>query len=192
MSHFFAYLSRMKLIQRWGLMRNIHTENIQEHSLQVAFVAHGLAMINNQVFAGSVNPERIATLAMFHDTSEIITGDLATPIKYFNPEIKQSFKEIELVANKKLHSMIPQPLQAAYRPYFFNEPADEAHWQFVKAADKICAFLKCVEEIKMGNSEFIEAKNSIEAEIRQFEMPEVAYFMETYVDSFHLTLDELQ
>ncbi|MCB0163754.1 MAG: 5'-deoxynucleotidase [Anaerolineae bacterium] len=191
MSHFFAYLAKMKFIQRWGLMRNTSPENIQEHSLQVAMIAHGLAIIKNRRFEGQVNPERVATLALFHDASEVITGDLATPIKNFNPKIKTAYSEIEIVANQKLFDMLPDELQPAYAPIFFKQDGDDLHWQLIKAADKICAYLKCLEELKVGNEEFSKAARVIEADIAQLGLPEVIYFMETYVPSFSLTLDEL-
>ena len=191
MSHFFAYLARMKFIQRWGLMRNTNPENIQEHSLQVAMIAHGLAMIRNQLFQGRVNPEWVMVLAVYHEASEVITGDLATPIKYFNPEIKKAFHEIEAHANQRLYAMIPEELQAVYRPIFFQEGSDEEHWQIVKAADKICAYLKCVEELKAGNQEFSKAGMKIKKELAEYPLPEVAYFLEKFVPSFSLTLDEL-
>lgn len=191
MSHFFAYLSRMKLIERWGLMRNTSQENIQEHSLQVAIVAHGLAVIRNKYFGGQINPERALALGVFHEVSEVITGDLATPIKYFNPEIKKAFGEIEEVAKERLYNMLPEPLRDDYRDYFFKQKEDEEHWQLVKAADKICAYLKCVEELKSGNKEFEKAARAVKKEIDKSELPEVKHFMENFVPSFSLTLDEL-
>lgn len=191
MSHFFAYLSRMKLIQRWGLMRNTLPENIQEHSLQVAIIAHGLAVIRNKKFNGTLNPERVVTLAVFHEVEEVITGDLATPIKYFNPEIKKAFSNIEEVAKRKLFNMLPHALQEEYEYIFFKKDSDLEHWKVVKAADKICAYIKCLEELKAGNQEFSKAKSAIEKEIEKFNLPEVKYFMDNFVNSFSLTLDEL-
>jgi 5'-deoxynucleotidase len=191
MSHFFAYLARMKFIQRWGLMRNTNPENIQEHSLQVAMIAHGLAVIRNQLFNGKVNPERVSVLAVYHEASEVITGDLATPIKYFNPEIKQAFHEIEAHANQRLLAMIPDELKNSYRSLFFSADDDREHWQLVKAADKICAYLKCLEELKAGNQEFSKASLKIKKELADYPMSEVQYFMEKFVPSFSLTLDEL-
>ena len=191
MSHFFAYLARMKLIQRWGLMRNTHPENIQEHSLQVAMIAHGLAIIRNTFFGGSLNPERVMALAVYHEVSEVITGDLATPIKYFNPEIKKAYGEIEDVAKKRLFNMLPEQLKGEYKRYFFISKDDEEERKIVKAADKICAYLKCVEEIKVGNEEFKSAEKAIKGEIEKFNLTEVDYFMKEFVPSFSLTLDEL-
>ncbi|MBE7551981.1 MAG: 5'-deoxynucleotidase [Anaerolineales bacterium] len=191
MSHFFAYLARMKFIQRWGLMRNTHPENIQEHSLQVAMIAHGLALIRNKFFEGTVNPERTAVLALFHDAGEVITGDLAAPIKYFNPKIKQTYGEIERVASQRLHNMLPEELKPAYQSLFFAQEEDRDHWQLVKAADKICAYLKCLEELKAGNQEFAKAEKAIKATLTELKLPEVDYFMETFIPSMALTLDEL-
>jgi 5'-deoxynucleotidase len=191
MSHFFAYLARMKFIQRWGLMRNTQVENIQEHSLQVAVIAHGLALIKNKLFGGAVNPERIAVLALYHDAGEVITGDLAAPIKYFNPKIKTAYTEIELVAKQRLYYMLPDELKPDYQPILFEQEADRDHWALVKAADKICAYLKCLEELKAGNQEFIKAEKAIRTTIEKLNLPEVSYFMERCVPSMTLTLDEL-
>jgi 5'-deoxynucleotidase len=191
MSHFFAYLARMKFINRWGLMRNTHAENIQEHSLQVAMIAHGLAIIQNRLFGGEVDAQRVAVLAVYHDAGEVITGDLATPIKYFNPKIKEAYDEIEVVASQKLLDMLPEELRPDYEAFFFVQVDDDAAWKLVKAADKICAYLKCLEELKAGNEEFAKAKNAVRREIEQLKMPEVDYFMKKFIASFSLTLDEL-
>lgn len=181
----------MKYIKRWGLMRNTREENIQEHSLQVAMIAHGLAVIKNRCFNGNTDPLKVLLLAVYHEASEVITGDLATPIKYFNPEIKTAYKAIEAVANQRLFSMLPEELKAEYSPVFFPTAEDDEHWQLVKAADKICAYLKCIEELKAGNQEFIKAERSILRDIHSLNRPEVRYFMERFVPSFGLTLDEL-
>lgn len=191
MSHFFAYLSRMKFIQRWGLMRNTQLENIQEHSLQVGLVAHSLALVRNRFFNGSVNPERVLVLAAFHEVSEVITGDLATPIKYFNPEIKKAYGEIEGVAKERLCRMIPQQLQEDYFSLLFHQSEDKENWELVKAADKICAYLKCLEEMKAGNEEFAKAEKAIRKQLDESNLPEVNYFLENFAPSFSLTLDEL-
>lgn len=189
MSHFFAYLGRMKHIQRWGLMRNTQPENIQEHSLQVAMIGHGLAMIRNKHFNGTVDPERVATLAVFHEASEVITGDLATPIKYFNPNIKEAYKHIEQVASEKLLSMLPDEFQKEYQPLLFQMDSEEH--RIMKAADKICAYLKCLDELKAGNREFEKATVSIRKELDSLLLPEVDFFLEWFAPSFSLTLDEL-
>jgi len=191
MSHFFAYLARMKFIQRWGLMRNTRTENIQEHSLQVAMIAHSLALIRNKLFDGRVNPERVTILALYHDAGEVITGDLATPIKNFNPKIKTAFNEIEEVARQKLFNMLPEALRSEYEPLFFGIEADREHWTLVKAADKICAYLKCLEELKAGNQEFSKAERAIKTDLDRIDLPEIGYFLDHFGPSFSLTLDEL-
>lgn len=191
MFHFFSYMARMKHIKRWGLMRNTREENIQEHSLQTAMIAHALALIKNRMFGGKVNAERVLALAVYHEAGEVITGDLATPIKYFNPEIKMAYKQIERVAEEKLVDMLPEALKGDYESLILDRDAEGELYAIVKAADKICAFLKCVEELSAGNSEFEKAKNAIEKTIKEMDRPEVNYFMETFVPSFELTLDEL-
>ena len=193
MSHFFAYLSRMRFIQRWGLMRNVSRESIQEHSLQVAMIAHNLAIVRNRFYGGNVDPQRVLLLAVYHEASEVITGDLATPIKYFNPEIKKAYKDIEKVANKRLLAMLPGELQPEYKSVLFPIPEDQEHWRIVKEADKLCAYLKCLEELKAGNKEFSRAERTIYRELEQMKAdhPEVSYFMEQFLPSFQLTLDEL-
>lgn len=191
MSHFFAYLARMKLIRRWGLMRNTVTENIQEHSLQVAMIAHALAVIGNNCFEKRYNPDRVMTLAVYHDVSEVITGDLATPIKYFNPEIKRAYVNIEEIAKQRLVNMLPEELRGEFSSCFFLQEEEQEYWKLVKAADKISAYLKCVEELKTGNEEFQKAERKIKEELEKNRLPEVGYFMEKFVPSFSLTLDEL-
>jgi 5'-deoxynucleotidase len=191
MSHLFAYLSRMKFIRRWGLMHTTYPENIQEHSLRVAIIAHALAIIRNRVYGGAVNPERAAVLALYHDASEVLTGDLPAPVKYFNPEIATAFKAIEAAAHRKLFSLVPDELQEAYRPYLLDGEADP-HGELVKAADKLCAYVKCLEEVAAGNHEFIKAEKAIRASLEALALPEVRYFLETFAPSFRLTLDELR
>jgi len=191
MFHFFSYMARMKHIKRWGLMRNTREENIQEHSLQTAMIAHALALIKNRLFGGSVNAERVLALAVYHEAGEVITGDLATPIKYFNPDIKTAYKQIERVAEEKLVDMLPEEIKKDYESLILDREAEAEHYAIVKAADKICAYLKCVEELSAGNTEFEKAKNAIEKTIQEMDRPEVNYFMETFVPSFELTLDEL-
>ena len=192
MSHFFAYLSRMKFIRRWGLMHNTYPENIQEHSLRVAMVAHALAVIRNRLFAGNVSAERTAVLALYHDAGEVLTGDLPAPVKYFNPEIKNAYKEIEAAAARRLLNMIPESLKADYQGLFFAEEADQEPRELVKAADKVCAYLKCLEEIGAGNQEFAKAEKALRASVEELNLPEVRYFLDTFVPSFRLTLDELE
>ena len=191
MSHFFAYLARMKFIRRWGLMRNTKTENIQEHSLQVAMIAHGLAVIRNERFGGDVDPARVALLGVYHDAEEVITGDLPTPIKYFNPQIKDAFGELGAVAQERLLSMLPDFMRPSYEALFNEASWSESEHELVKAADRICAYLKCLEEAKAGNMEFSRAEQQVWRSLFQMNLPEVAYFMETFIPSFRLTIDEL-
>jgi len=191
-SHFFAYLARMKFIQRWGLMRNTSTENIQEHSLQVAMIAHALALFHNQRLGeGTVDPERTALLAVYHDAEEVITGDVPSPIKYFNPQLRDAVGDLGGVAKRKLLAMVPETLRAVYEPLFFAQPADAEAWRLVKLADKMCAYLKCIEEAKAGNREFERAEESIRRSLEAYADPDVQRFMEAFVPSFRLTLDEL-
>jgi len=190
-SHAFAYLARLKLILRWGLMRNTRGENTQEHSLQVAMVAHALALIRVRVFGGRADPERTALLAVFHDAEEVITGDVPTPIKYFNPAIASAMTGIGSVARERLLEMFPEALREDYRPLLLPQDGDAEAWRLVKLADKIAAYLKCLEEAVAGNGEFASAEQAIRAELEAVEEPEVGYFMATFVPSFRLTLDEL-
>ena len=189
-SHFFAYISRMRFIQRWALMRNTALENVQEHSHQVAVLAHALAVIRNEKFGGAVDPGQVAVAALYHDASEILTGDMPTPIKYDNPAIQHAYKEVEAVAEKKLLHMLPQELQSVYAPIL--TPTDPDVERLVKAADKLSAYIKCVEELKAGNTEFREAAAQTRKALEGYGLPEVAYFLDTFIDSFSLTLDELK
>lgn len=186
-SHFYAMLSRMKNIYRWGLMRNTRKENLSEHSLEVAFIAHALAVIRNRRFGGNLNAEKVATAAMFHDTSEIITGDMPTPIKYFNDDIKGAFKQIEALADDKLISLLPEDLREDFYPLY--SPTDEEK-RIIKAADKLSALIKCIEENAMGNREFLDAEKATRNALQNFDMPEVKVFLEEFIPSFSLTLDE--
>ncbi len=191
MFSFFAYLSRMKLIKRWSLMRSVQPENIQEHSHQVAVIAHCLAEIDNRLFGAENDCAKIALLGIYHDVGEVIVGDLPTPVKYFNPEIKQSYSQIENIAKEKLLNMLPEELREAYVPLLF---ADEEcrEGQLVKAADKICAYIKCLEEVTAGNGEFNLAKQSIERDLEKYrKIPAVQWFMEHCIQAFSCTLDEL-
>lgn len=190
-SHFFAYLSRMKLIYRWPLMRNTVQENISEHSLQVAFVAHALALIENKKFGGNFVPERVALLAMFHDCSEVITGDLPTPIKYYNPAISDEYKKIEQMAEQKLIQMLPEEFHEDYRPLIESDVIDQNDYRLVKQADVLCAYFKCLEEIAAGNHEFVQAKRRIDKTLKDRGSEAVNYFLATFGESFKLTLDEI-
>ena len=189
-SHFFAYISRMRFIQRWALMRNTAPENVQEHSHQVAVLAHALALIRNEKFGGHADPGIVAVAALYHDASEILTGDMPTPIKYDNPAIRKAYKDVEAVAESRLLHMLPPELQKVYAPIL--TPADPETEQLVKAADKLSAYIKCVEELKAGNLEFREAAAQTRAALEAYGLPEVEYFLETFMDSFSLTLDELK
>ncbi|MFC3022811.1 5'-deoxynucleotidase [Vibrio zhugei] len=190
-SHFFAHLDRMKLIQRWPLMRSVSKENVSEHSLQVAFVAHALAVIKNKKFGGQLNPERIALKAMYHDSSEVLTGDLPTPIKYSNPHIAKEYKKIESAAEHRLLSMLPDDLQDDFAPFILSEHADPIDEAIVKQADCLCAYLKCLEELSAGNQEFALAKKRLEVTLDERQSPEMNYFLQTFAPSFELSLDEI-
>lgn len=189
-NHFFAMTSRMKYINRWGLMNNTNYENISEHSQQVAILAHGLVVIHNKRFNGNLNQERAALLALFHDASEIITGDMPTPIKYFNPEINKAYKKIEKTAENKLLSMLPKDLQSEYESILSFTEKDKELWKFVKAGDKLSGLIKCIEELRFGNNEFSSAKESITKSLKEMNMPEVDMFMREFLPSYSLTLDE--
>ena len=189
-SHFFAYISRMRFIQRWALMRNTAPENVQEHSHQVAVLAHALALIRNEKFGGHVDPGLVASALIYKESSEIYTGDMPTPIKYDNPAIRTAYKDVEAVAEGKLLRMLPPELQSAYAPVL--TAMDPEVERLVKAADKLSAHIKCLEELKAGNAEFREAAAQTRRALEAFDLPEVAYFMDTFLPSFSLTLDELK
>lgn len=187
--NFYPMIARMRYINRWGLMRNTQTENIQEHSHMVAVLAHGLAVIQNEKFGGQVDPGQVAVAALYHDASEILTGDMPTPIKYDNPDIQLAYKQVEAVAEAKLLSMLPEDLRPAYEEAItIVDPEVKA---LVKAADKLDAYLKCVEEVKAGNAEFKKAKEQTYAALCQNPIPALQYFMEHFLEGFSLTLDEL-
>ena len=189
--NFFALISRMRYIGRWGLMRNTFQENIQEHSHMVAVLAHALAVIRREVYGGEIDPGQAAVLALYHDAPEILTGDLPTPVKYYNPEIRDAYKEVEAVSARKLLALLPQELRGAYEP-LLREDADSQLHAIVKAADKLSAYIKCVEELKAGNSEFRQAAEQTLEVLKASPLPEVGYFMEHFMPGFSLTLDELQ
>lgn len=190
MYNFFAYMARMKYITRWSLMRNSVPENIQEHSHMVAVLAHALAVIRREVFGGSADPEACACAALFHDATEIFTGDLPTPIKYFDPEIRQAYHRVEDAAAEKLLGLLPEALRGAYEP-LLRETDGEVR-KIVKAADKLAAYLKCREELAAGNTEFADAEKETLEALRAMDMPEVGWFLENFAGAFGLTLDGLQ
>ena len=192
MSHFFAWMARMKFIRRWGLMHSTNAENIQEHSLRVAMIAHALAVIRNRLYRGDLNPERAAALALYHDASEVLTGDLPRPVKYFNPAIETAYHTIERVAREKLLAMLPAALQPDYQTLLMPGAQDGAYLELIKAADKLCAYIKCLEETSTGNREFVEAEKVLRQSVESVDLPEVRYFLGTFVPSFRLTLDELK
>lgn len=189
--HFFAMHSRMKYINRWALMRNTQSENLSQHSNDVAAIAHAIATIKNKRFGGNVNAERAAVLALYHDMPEIITGDMPTPVKYHSKTMHNEYLDFESLACKKLLSMLPEDLQEDYTPFFFKQEEDEEIWKIVKAADKISALIKCIEERKAGNSEFEQALKSTNAAIEKMNMPEVKAFLDDFIASFSLSLDNL-
>ena len=187
--NFFPMISRMRYINRWGLMRNTFQENIQEHSHMVAVLAHALAVIENRCFGGQVDPGAVAVAALYHDAGEILTGDMPTPIKYDNPDIQSAYKAVEATAEQKLLSMLPSELREDFRPAVtISDPQIRA---LVKAADKLSAYLKCVEELKAGNTEFKKAKEQTYAALCSNPSPALKYFMDHFLDGFELTLDEL-
>lgn len=190
MYNFFAYISRMKYIDRWSLMRNSVTENIQEHSHMVAVLAHALAVIRRDVYGKDCDPNACAASALFHDATEIFTGDLPTPIKYYNPTIREAYHQVEEVAAGKLLSMLPDEMKPAYEPLV--READDDIRPIVKAADKLAAYIKCLEELEAGNGEFGNAAQETLASLQRMEMPEVSYFLDHFGEAFGLTLDELQ
>ena len=190
MSSFFAFLKRMRFINRWSLMRNTEIENIQEHSLEVAMVAHNLAALKNEYFGGNLDVNKVAVIAMYHEVSEIFTGDMPTPIKYFDPKLRSLYGEVETLAQEKMLSTLPKRLQAVYKPYIVDaETLPE--WPIVKAADTLSAYMKCVNELHAGNDEFKEAHDTILAKLKALNMPEVDMFIEEYVPALSESLDKL-
>ena len=187
---FFALISRMKNITRWSLMRNSAVENIQEHSHMVAVIAHALAVIRRDVFGKASSPGDVAAAALFHDASEIFTGDMPTPIKYFDPEILSAYKKIESLAAQKLLRSLPEKMRSAYQPLLSDE-GDAETMSLISAADKLAAYIKCLEELKAGNMEFEAAAKQSKEKLSMLKMPEVDYFVENFITSFELTLDEL-
>ena len=189
-NHFFAYMSRMRFIQRWALMRNTFAENVQEHSHTVAILAHALAVIRNRYYGGNVDEGQVAVAALYHDAPEILTGDMPTPIKYHNPAIRDAYRQVERVAEEKLLGMLPEDLRPGYRAAL--SPASTDVQELVRAADKLSAYIKCVEELKAGNDEFKKAAQQTMDAMLAMKLPELEYFVEHFLPSYRLTLDELE
>ena len=189
--HFLAYLYRLQHIERWSLMRSTTKENVAEHSFHTALLAHALGTIARDVFGRSVDPDKAAAYALFHDASEVFTGDIPTPVKHHNPRVLSSFREIEALAADRLLSMVPDELQAAYGPLMKRQPGDAELERLLKAADLLDAYLKCVSELSAGNREFATAKRQSEEKLRAMGMPEVDWFLERLAPSFEKTVDEL-
>ena len=189
-SSFFAIISRMKYIDRWALMRNTHSENVSEHSLDTAIIAHALAVLRNRRFGGNINPERAALLAIFHDVPEVITGDMPTPVKYFSSDIRRAYAGVESAAESRLLSLLPEDLRDEYLPLITHEGEDRELLRIVKCADKLSALIKCIEEEKACNKEFTAAKTATIRSIREMELPEGIEFLEKFIPPFELTLDD--
>ena len=190
-NNFYAFMDRMKYIKRWSLMRSVREENIMEHSQQVAMLAHALAVITNRLYGGNVDENKCVLYAVYHECSEVMTGDLPTPIKYFNSSIKGAYKDIEERACKKLLAMLPEELAQGLSPCVLAD-TDSPEYKILKAADRLAAYIKCLEEHRCGNTEFEKAKKSIEDDLHSRNLPAVEYFMQNFIPSFLLTLDELE
>ena len=188
-SGFFAMLSRMKYISRWALMRNTERENLSEHSLETAVIAHALAVIGNSRFGRSYDPERVALLAVYHDVPEILTGDMPTPVKYYNPQLRAAYGEVERTAGERMLSMLPEDMRESYRSLLVQDEASP-EGRLVKAADKLSALIKCIEERKAGNMEFACAERATEQSLRAMKLPEAEVFLEEFIPAYSLTLDE--
>ncbi len=189
---FFAMASRMKYINRWALMRNEHSENLSEHSFEVAVIANALAVIGNKRFGKSYNGERAALLGLYHDMPETLTGDMPTPVKYYSDEVRAAYKTVEDNACKRLIDMLPDDFRDEFAPFLIADEADEALWKLVKAADKISALIKCLEEKKAGNTEFVKAAEGVRISVEALELPEVKVFIDEFLPAYELTLDELR
>jgi 5'-deoxynucleotidase len=190
-SHFFAYISKIRWIVRWGLKRNAITENVMEHSWEVSTISHVLALIHNRIFDGDIDANAVAVAALYHDCSEVITGDMPSPIKYHSDGIKNAYKAIESEAERELVELLPEPLQDDFKATMIEENINPDHKRFIKAADTLSAYLKCQSELAAGNQEFAKAAEDIKQRLQQLAMPEVNYFLETFAPSYQLTLDEL-
>lgn len=190
-SHFFAYISKIRWINRWGLKRNTIPENVMEHSWDVATISHALALIRNRFYGGTIDPYHLATAALYHDVSEVITGDMPTPIKYHSAAIRDAYKSIERAAGEELLSLLPEALREDFEAVMMEENLPKEYQLLIKAADTLSAYLKCQAELKGGNSEFAQAASYVEERLKEFQLPEVDYFLEVFTPSYQLTLDEL-
>lgn len=188
--YFYAMLSRMKYINRWGLMRNTRNENLSEHSLETAFIAHALGIINNEIFGGKLPAERMAVLAMYHDVTEIITGDMPTPVKYYSADIREAYHEVEKVAGKELLTGIPEDLRQHYENIILETDEEKELFRYIKAADKLSALIKCIEERNMGNTDFCDAEETITEAVRALGLPEADYFLENFIPAYAGTIDK--
>ena len=190
-SHFYAYISKIRWLQRWGLKRNAVNENVMEHSWEVSVITHALALIRNKYYGGHLDVNAVVVAALYHDCSEVITGDMPSPIKYYSNEITQAYKSIEREAEKQLVNLLPEELQDEYRPVMMEDYVPKEYHGIIKAADTIAAYLKCKMEVAAGNTEFCKAEDVIEQRLRGFELPEVEHFLNAFAGSYSLTLDEL-
>lgn len=190
-SHFYAYISKIRWLQRWGLKRNVINENVMEHSWEVATIAHALGLIRNRCFEGSLDVNAVVVAALYHDCGEVITGDMPSPIKYHSPEITRAYKAVEKQAEHELLSLLPAALQQDFRGVLLHDEIPADHMQIIKAADTLCAYIKCRSEVMAGNAEFFQAEQDVKARLDRIDLPEVRYFLETFVPSYGLTLDEL-
>lgn len=190
-SHFYAYISKLRWLQRWGMKRNVIHENVMEHSWEVATIAHVLALVKNRYFGGDVDVNAVVVAALYHDCNEVITGDMPSPIKYHSPEITRAYKAIELQADYELLGLLPEGLREDFRPVLVATEVPPAYQAIIKAADTICAYLKCKSEVQAGNPEFRKAEEDVRKRLDRIDAPEVKFFLETFAPSYGLTLDEL-
>ena len=191
MNNYFAMMSRMKYIDRWALMRNTRAENLSEHSLEVSMIAHALAILGNTYLGKDLNAERAAVLGLYHDATEIITGDMPTPIKYYNPEIRHTYQDIEEKAGQTLLSMLPEEMRISYERLFTRQDEDAYLWKLVKAADKLSAYIKCIEEEGTGNREFVRARETTLKQLHALDVEEAELFFTYFIDAYGKNLDEL-
>ncbi len=190
-SHFFAYISKIRWISRWGLKRNAIPENVMEHSWEVSTIAHALAIIRNRLYGGNVDVNAVATAALYHDCSEVITGDMPSPIKYHSKAIQEAYKSIEAKAQRELVALLPVELQQDFTAVMVEENIPRSTMQLIKAADTLSAYIKCQAEIACGNGEFAKAAEDLAVRVQRYNLPEVDYFIKVFVPSYQLTLDEL-